>query len=92
VATVAAYVVMFAGMAWWSQRIYPAPYQWRRVATAVAAGIALAAAGKLADAGLPLAIALTAMYPLVLVPLGFLLPVERAALRRRLAGRSSSRK
>jgi len=89
VATVAAYVVMFAGMAWWSQRIYPAPYQWRRVATAAAAGIALAVAGKLADAGLPLAIALTAVYPLALVPLGFLLPAERAALRRRLA--SSSR-
>src|SRR5206468_3398569 len=33
VATVAAYLVMFLGMAWWSQRVYPAPYQWRRVAT-----------------------------------------------------------
>jgi O-antigen/teichoic acid export membrane protein len=85
VATVAAYVVMFAGMAWWAQRIYPVPYQWRRVGTAVAVGVALAAAGKLADAGLPLAVALTAVYPLALATAGFLLPVERAALRRRVA-------
>jgi O-antigen/teichoic acid export membrane protein len=85
VATAAAYVVMFAGMTWWSQRIYPVPYQWRRVATAVAAGIALAVAGKLADVGLALAVGLTAAYPLALVGAGFLLPVERAALRRRVA-------
>ena len=32
-ATIAAYSVMFAGMVWWSQRIYPVPYQWRRVLT-----------------------------------------------------------
>ena len=31
VATVAAYTVMFVGMAWWAQRIFPVPYQWRRV-------------------------------------------------------------
>jgi hypothetical protein len=48
-------------------------------------GVALAAAGKLADAGLPLAVALTAVYPLALATAGFLLPVERAALRRRVA-------
>src|SRR4249919_1701559 len=55
IATVAAYTVMFAGMAWWAQRIFPCPYQWRRVLTAAAAGIALATAGKLLDGGLPLA-------------------------------------
>jgi O-antigen/teichoic acid export membrane protein len=87
VATVAAYVVMFAGMAWWSQRIYPVPYQWRRVATALLAGVAIAVVGKLVGAGLPLAIVLTAAYPLALVPLGFLLPVERAAIRHRIAAR-----
>ena len=31
IATVAAYTTMAVGMAWWSQRIYPVPYQWRRV-------------------------------------------------------------
>ncbi len=88
VATVAAYAVMFVGMAWWSQRIYPVPYQWRRVATAAAAGIGLVVVGKLVDAGLPLAVALTAVYPLALVPLGFLLPAERARIRRAF-GRAS---
>lgn len=81
VATVAAYVVMFGGMAWWAQRIYPVPYQWRRVATAVAAGVVLTVAGKLLDAGLPLAAALSLAYPLALLPLGFYLPAERRRLR-----------
>ena len=52
VATIAAYTTMFVGMAWWAQRIYPVPYQWRRVATAAGAGVALVAAGKLAGGGL----------------------------------------
>ena len=41
VATVAAYVVMFVGMTWYAQRVFPVPYQWRRVLTAVAAALAL---------------------------------------------------
>jgi len=73
--------VMFAGMAWWAQRIFPCPYQWRRVLTAAAAGVALAVLGKLVDAGLPLAIGLTVLYPLALLPLGFYLPAERQRLR-----------
>jgi O-antigen/teichoic acid export membrane protein len=81
VATVAAYTVMFAGMAWWAQRIFPCPYQWRRVLTAAAAGIALACVGKLLGAGLALSIVLTLVYPLVLLPLGFYLPAERKRMR-----------
>ena len=84
IATIAAYTTMFVGMAWWSQRIYPVPYQWRRVATAVAAGLALVAIGKLADAGLALALPLALVYPLALWPLGFYLPAERRAIGRRL--------
>ena len=45
IATVAAYGSMAVGMGWWSQRIYPVPYQWRRVATAALAAVALAAIG-----------------------------------------------
>ena len=41
IATVAAYGSMAIGMGWWSQRIYPVPYQWRRVATAALAAVAL---------------------------------------------------
>jgi O-antigen/teichoic acid export membrane protein len=80
-ATVAAYTVMFVGMAWWSQRVFPVPYQWRRVATAAAAGIALSAAGKLVGGGLPVAVGLILLYPIVLLPLGFYLPAERRRLR-----------
>jgi O-antigen/teichoic acid export membrane protein len=84
IATVAAYSTMFVGMTWWSQRIYPVPYQWRRVATAAAVGLVLVAIGKLTDAGLALALPLALAYPLVLVPLGFYLPAERKAIGRRL--------
>jgi O-antigen/teichoic acid export membrane protein len=84
VATIAAYVTMFAGMAGWSQRIYPVPYQWRRVATAAGTGIALAAVGKVAGGGLPVALALALVYPLALLPLGFYLPAERRAIGARL--------
>ena len=81
IATVAAYTVMFVGMAWWAQRIYPCPYQWRRVVTAAAAGIALACLGKLVGAGLPLCVVLVLLYPVVLLPVGFYLPAERKRLR-----------
>jgi O-antigen/teichoic acid export membrane protein len=84
VATVAAYSLMFVLMAVYAQRIYTTPYQWRRVAIALATAIALLIAGKLLDAPLPLAIALCAAYPLALLPLGFYLPGERARLRRLL--------
>ncbi|GIU93770.1 MAG: polysaccharide biosynthesis protein [Gaiellaceae bacterium] len=84
IATIAAYATMFATMAWWAQRIFPVPYQWRRVLTAAGTGIALAVVGKLVDAGLPLALALVVLYPLALVPLGFYLPAERRAIGARL--------
>jgi O-antigen/teichoic acid export membrane protein len=83
-ATLAAYATMFVGMVWWAQRIYPVRYQWRRVVTAVAAAAALVAVGKLANGGLPLALALSLAYPLVLAPAGFYLPAERRAIRARL--------
>ena len=84
VATIAAYATMFAGMTWWAQRIYPVPYQWRRVVTAVAGGLALVAAGKLAGGGLPVAVALSLAYPLLLFFAGFYLPAERKAIGARL--------
>jgi O-antigen/teichoic acid export membrane protein len=84
VATVAAYGTMFAGMAWWAQRIYPVPYQWRRVATAALVGVALVVAGKLLDANLAIAFALAVAYPLALALFGFYLPAERRAIGARL--------
>jgi O-antigen/teichoic acid export membrane protein len=84
IATIAAYAVMFVGMVWWSQRIYPVAYQWRRVVTAAGTGIALVAIGKLAGGGLPVAAPLALLYPLALLPLGFYLPAERRAIGGRL--------
>ena len=84
IATIAAYTTMFLGMAWWSQQIYPVAYQWRRVATAAAAGVALVAIGKLAGGGLPVAFLLALLYPVALFPLGFYLPSERRAIGARL--------
>jgi len=84
VATVAAYSTMFVGMVWWSQRIYPVPYQWRRVVIAAATGVVLVTVGKLAGGGVLVALALALAYPLALLPLGFYLPAERKAIGRRL--------
>jgi O-antigen/teichoic acid export membrane protein len=85
VSAVAAYSTMFLGMAWWAQRVYPVPYQWRRVATLGAVAVGLCALGKALEVSLPLAIMLTAVYPLVLLPVGFYLPAELSWVRRRLA-------
>jgi O-antigen/teichoic acid export membrane protein len=81
-AMLSAYSVLFVVMAWHAQRTYPVPYQWRRVATALGAAAALVIAGRALDVPLAVAIALAAAYPLVLVPLAFYLPAERARLRR----------
>ncbi len=82
VATVAAYGVMFLAMTWYAQRVFPTPYQWRRVLTAAAAAVALLLVGK-AVGGLGAALGLTLAYPLALLALGFFLPEERKRLLRR---------
>ena len=84
IAAAAAYSAMFLGMTWYAQRVYPSPYQWRRVLTAVGAAVALTAAGKLLDVPLAAAIALVAVYPLALLLLGFFQPEERRSLSGRL--------
>lgn len=83
-ATVAAYGVMFVAMTWYAQRVFPVPYQWRRVLTAAGAAVGLLLLGK-AVGGLLAALALTLTYPAALLVLGFLLPAERISLRRALS-------
>jgi O-antigen/teichoic acid export membrane protein len=85
ISTLAAYVVLFAGMTLYAQSVYPVPYQWRRVATVLGAAVVLTVAPR--AAGLPLlpSLVCVAVYPLALALLGFYLPAERARLRRRLA-------
>jgi O-antigen/teichoic acid export membrane protein len=86
------YFVIFLGMTWKAQRVFHVHYQWRRLATAAGTAAGLTVVGKLVDGGLPLAIVLTALYPLVLGLVGFYLPEERARIgafgRRLLAGRA----
>ena len=81
VATVAAYAVMFAGMTWYAQRVFPTPYQWRRVLTAAGAAVALLLLGRELG-GLAAALGLTLAYPLALLALGFFMPEERRTLLR----------
>jgi O-antigen/teichoic acid export membrane protein len=81
IATIGAYTTLFVGMAWRAQRIYPVPYQWRRVGTAAGVAIALTVVGRLTDPPLAAAIAIVAAYPLALLPLGFYLPEERRRIR-----------
>ena len=85
------YFVIFLGMTWKAQRVFHVHYQWRRLATAAGTAAALTVVGKLIDGGLPLAIALIALYPVVLRFVGFYLPAERARIgafgRRLLPGR-----
>jgi O-antigen/teichoic acid export membrane protein len=78
----AAYTTMFLGMSWKAQRLFPVPYQWRRVVTLVGAGVGLVVVGKVLSVPLPLAITLVAVYPLVLLLLGFYLASERALVAR----------
>jgi O-antigen/teichoic acid export membrane protein len=80
-AALVAFAVLFAFMAAHAQRVYPVPYQWRRVGTALGAAAALAVVGKALDVPLAGAIGLGLAYPLVLLPLRFYLPAERARLR-----------
>jgi O-antigen/teichoic acid export membrane protein len=80
ISTAAAYAALFAGMTLYAQRVYPVPYQWRRLATALGAAVALTALGRALDVPLGVAILLVAAYPVVLALLGFYLPAERARL------------
>jgi O-antigen/teichoic acid export membrane protein len=81
VATIGAYAVLFVGMAWKAQHVFQVPYQWRRVATALGTAIGLTVVGRALDVPLGGAIALVAVYPLVLFPLGFYLPQELRRIR-----------
>ena len=80
IATVAAYTLMFLLMTWNAQRLYPVPYQWRRVAIVGGSSIAIAALGRSLHLPLAPSLVLALAYPLILLPLGFYLPAERRRL------------
>jgi O-antigen/teichoic acid export membrane protein len=81
ISTLVAYLVMFLGMTVRAQQVFPVPYQWRRIALVAATAVGLTVLGKAIDVPFAGAVALTAVYPLLLLPLGFYLPVERRRLR-----------
>jgi O-antigen/teichoic acid export membrane protein len=84
IATLAAYALMFVGMTLNAQRVYPVPYQWRRVVTVLGAAATLTVVGKALDLPLGAYLAIVVSYPLVLLLLGFYLPGELRVVRRRL--------
>jgi O-antigen/teichoic acid export membrane protein len=85
VATIVAYVALFLGMWGNSRRVFPVPYQWRRVVTLTGTAGALTVLGYSMHS-LPVAIACCLAYPLVLAFLGFYEPAELRRLRRLLPG------
>ncbi len=87
IALVASYLVVLALMYGFSQRLFPVPYQWGRLARVVLASAVLVAAGELlmpTDGliGLLGRAALFAAYPLALFATGFFTPGEREWLSR----------
>jgi O-antigen/teichoic acid export membrane protein len=75
-----AYASMFVLMSLHAQRVYPVPYQWRRVGLVVGTAVAVTAVGKALHVPFALALVLALAYPLILLPLGFYLPAERRRL------------
>jgi len=82
ISTLAAYVVLFAGMTLYAQHVYPVPYQWRRIVTAVGAAAALSVAARATHLPLAPSFLLVLAYPIALLALGFYLPAERRRLLR----------
>jgi O-antigen/teichoic acid export membrane protein len=95
-ATATAFAAMAVGMLIICQRIYPVPWEWRRIGAAVAVTVALCFAALALDAWVPFyasllfRAALTLAYPLVLLALGFFPPADLAAMRDRLRLRRRS--
>jgi O-antigen/teichoic acid export membrane protein len=82
ISTAAAYVVLFVGMMLYAQRVYPVPYQWRRIVTCVGAAVGLSVAARAAHLPLAPSFVLVLAYPVALALLGFYLPAERKRLFR----------
>jgi O-antigen/teichoic acid export membrane protein len=86
-ALVASYIVVLALMYVFTQRLFPVPYQWGRLARVVLTATALVVAGELlmptsGALGLLGRVVLFAAYPLALFASGFFTPGERVWLAR----------
>ena len=88
IATLVAYVALFVGMWLNAQRVYPVPYQWRRVADRRRRRGRLTVVGKRAGRRRSrVAVVLAPSTRSCCSPLGFYLPAERRRLRRRSSSR-----
>jgi O-antigen/teichoic acid export membrane protein len=86
-ALVASYLVVIALMYWFTQRLFPVPYEWGRLARVLFAAAALVGLGGLVMppsgfGGLLGRLALALLYPPLLFVLGFFTPEERGWLAR----------
>ena len=86
-ALVASYLIVIALMYWFTERLFPVPYEWGRLARVLFAAAALVGFGELVmpTAGFGgflgrLAVAL--LYPVLLLAVGFFTPEERGWLAR----------
>jgi O-antigen/teichoic acid export membrane protein len=89
-ATAVSFAAMAVGMLVICQRIYPVPWEWRRLVLAVVVTVALCLAALALDAWVPILpslaarAALTLAYPLALVALGFFPPGDLRAIGERV--------
>lgn len=86
-ALVASYLVVVGLMYWFTQRLFPVPYEWGRLARVLLAAAALVAVGELLTPtdgpdGFLLRALLLAAYPALLAASGFFTPAERRWLAR----------
>ncbi len=86
-ALVASYLVVTALMYWFTQRLFPVPYEWGRLARVLFAAAALVGLGELVMpasglGGLLARLALALLFPLVLLASGFFTAEERGWLAR----------
>jgi O-antigen/teichoic acid export membrane protein len=84
-ALVASYLVVLVLMYWFTQRLFPVPYEWGRLARILLGSAALVGLGELLMptsglAGLAGRVALWLAFPAVLAASGFFTPSERRSL------------
>jgi hypothetical protein len=82
ISMIAAYFALFVGMTLYAQRVFPVPYQWRRIVTCVGVAVGLTVAARAAHLPFAPSLLLVLAYPIALALLRFYLPAEKQRLFR----------